>query len=248
MNSVEVGAQEACYLLLQMQLTKASRDVEFINTSPPEDRTFLLKDREALEQLPENSTDIGASNMIKLYCRRPRKYLDQWCLADFVSKLAITSPKQEEKDTVEQNDDQSEDSQNSDTDSDTDESDDFKRFVHRGVTYRKRKNPKVIRYVKYSKDKDLENYCRERLLLFTQWRNEETDIKGPYNTYADAYYAIKSAVDKKAAEYEHNADVLAAAAQAAIDEECEAYDELAPGTEQVAVSYTHLTLPTKRIV
>ena len=81
--------------------------------------------------------------------------------------------------------------------------------------------------------KDLENYCRERLLLFTHWHNEETDLKGPYNTYADAYYAIKNAGDQKAAEYEHNTDVLAAALQAAIDEEGEAFDELAPGTEQV---------------
>ena len=34
LNSVEVGAQEAEYLVLQMPLTKASRDFAFIKTSP----------------------------------------------------------------------------------------------------------------------------------------------------------------------------------------------------------------------
>ena len=42
LNAVEVSAQEAAYLILQKPLTRASRQVIFINTSPPEDRTFLL--------------------------------------------------------------------------------------------------------------------------------------------------------------------------------------------------------------
>ena len=162
LNSVEVGAQEAAYLILQMPLTKASREVAFINTSPPEERTFLLKDRESLEQLPENSTDIQASNIIQMYSRRPYK-LSQWCLADYVSKLQVVSPKQKEKDIIEQNDDMSQDSDNSDSESDSDDPQDFVKFTHRGTIYKKRSNARVIRYVKFNKDKDLENYCRERL-------------------------------------------------------------------------------------
>lgn len=34
-NCVEVSAQEAVYLVLQMPLTRSSRDVVFINTSIP---------------------------------------------------------------------------------------------------------------------------------------------------------------------------------------------------------------------
>ena len=88
LNSVEVSAQEACYLLLQLPLAKATREVAFINTSPPTDRTFLLKSKEALENLPGSSTDIEADNIIKRYSKRP-KSLENWCLADYVSQLEI---------------------------------------------------------------------------------------------------------------------------------------------------------------
>ena len=44
-NSVEVGAQEAVYLVLQIPLTKSSRNVVFINTSRSEDRIKLLKSK-----------------------------------------------------------------------------------------------------------------------------------------------------------------------------------------------------------
>jgi len=65
LNFVEVSAQEACYLVLQMPLTKASRDVVFINTSPPDTRVFLLKDRAELDSLPAHSTDVEVSNVIQ---------------------------------------------------------------------------------------------------------------------------------------------------------------------------------------
>ena len=103
LNSVEVSSQEACYLLLQMPLTSASRDVVFINTSHPDDRTFLLKNQESLEKLSKHSTDIQASNVIKRYSQRP-KVLEKWCLADYVSLLTIEYPKEKELEEV--NDDQ----------------------------------------------------------------------------------------------------------------------------------------------
>ncbi|PIK45760.1 hypothetical protein BSL78_17400 [Apostichopus japonicus] len=43
LNHVEMSAQEAVYLVLQMSLRKASRQFVFVNTSPPEDRTILMK-------------------------------------------------------------------------------------------------------------------------------------------------------------------------------------------------------------
>ena len=52
LNAVEISAQEASYMTLQLPLTRATREVLFINTSHPDDRTFLLKGKEKLEQLP----------------------------------------------------------------------------------------------------------------------------------------------------------------------------------------------------
>ena len=43
MNNVEISAQEAVYVVLQLPMRKASRPVIFINTSPPEERVELLK-------------------------------------------------------------------------------------------------------------------------------------------------------------------------------------------------------------
>ena len=42
-NDVEIIAQEAVYIVLQLPMRKASRPVIFINTSPPEERVELLK-------------------------------------------------------------------------------------------------------------------------------------------------------------------------------------------------------------
>ena len=36
-NNVEISAQEAVYIVLQLPMRKASRQIVFINTSPPEE-------------------------------------------------------------------------------------------------------------------------------------------------------------------------------------------------------------------
>ena len=38
LNSVEISAQEAVYIILQLPMRKSSREVIFINTSPPDER------------------------------------------------------------------------------------------------------------------------------------------------------------------------------------------------------------------
>ena len=208
LNSVEVSSQEACYLLLQMPLTSASRDVVFINTSHPDDRTFLLKNQESLEKLSKHSTDIQASNVIKRYSQRP-KVLEKWCLADYVSLLTIEYPKEKELDEV--NDDQIElESETEQTEMDGDTG--FQKMKS-GMVIKKRRNPHVIRYVRFNSETDPENYYRERLLLFLPWRKELVDLKGPYQTYKDAYLAVKRAIDNTAHNYEHNVDIIDQAMQ-----------------------------------
>ena len=44
-NNVEISAQEAVYIVLQLPMRKASRQIVFINTSPPEEQVELLKNR-----------------------------------------------------------------------------------------------------------------------------------------------------------------------------------------------------------
>ncbi|VDI51703.1 Hypothetical predicted protein [Mytilus galloprovincialis] len=114
-NSVETSAQEATYLTLQMPLTKATRQVVFINTSPQHKRTFLLKQSSALEKLGPDSTEIESDNDIKRYSRRP-KQLENWCLADYVSQLELQYPK-----TSESSDDHETEQQENESESENEE-------------------------------------------------------------------------------------------------------------------------------
>jgi macrodomain Ter protein organizer (MatP/YcbG family) len=108
-NSVETSAQEAVYLTLQMPLTKATRQVVFINTSPPDKRTFLLKKTSELEKMSKDSTDIESNNDIKRYSKRP-KALENWCLADYISQLQVNFPKNIKENDEQYSDNESESS------------------------------------------------------------------------------------------------------------------------------------------
>ncbi|XP_062592424.1 uncharacterized protein LOC134253849 [Saccostrea cucullata] len=226
LNFVEVSAQEASYLILQMPLTQASREVVFINTSPPEDRVFLLKHQDELNELPKDSTDIKADSMIQRYARRP-KQLENWCLADVVSELEVTFPKEIRKDLQEEvNDDNPEDTseENIFTDQDV--------LVHlkNGIKIRRRKNKRVIRYVGYSQKTNSEQYYRERILLFLPWRNENADLLGSHQTYEQHYRQKACIIQLKQRQYEHFVDELEQARLQA-EEDLDNMETVAPNTE-----------------
>jgi len=68
LNNVEVSAQEAIYLLLQLPLKRCSREVVFLNTSEPDERVYLLKSN--IDQLPDDA-HVAESNIITRYADRP---------------------------------------------------------------------------------------------------------------------------------------------------------------------------------
>ena len=51
LNVAEISAQEAVYFVLQMPMRRASTEFQFINTSNPEERIFLLKTSEKIKEL-----------------------------------------------------------------------------------------------------------------------------------------------------------------------------------------------------
>lgn len=99
LNAVEISAQEAVYLVLQIPLRRSSRDVQFISTSPPDERTFLIKKLEKLKELPDTSHDIESDNIIKRYQRRP-KQLEKFCLADFVAWFECVKDTQDDTNSI----------------------------------------------------------------------------------------------------------------------------------------------------
>ncbi|XP_060561861.1 uncharacterized protein LOC132721554 [Ruditapes philippinarum] len=225
-NSVEVSAQEAVYLVLQMPLTRSTRDVVFINTSQPNQRIQLLKQKDALEELPESSTDIVADNAIKRYSRRP-KCLENWCLADYMSQLDVVYPDDYEMLTNDKN-------SNEDDDNIVAQEvfNDTVLIMKNGIKIRKRQNQKVIRYVRFNPKSDEHNHFREKLLLFLPWRDETTDLIANYETYKQHYEARKHEIDIKCKVYEHHVEELQVAQEAA-EKDYNTFDEIAPGTQQV---------------
>ena len=146
LNGVETGQEEAAFLLLQLPMTFMSRDSVFINTSPKNERTFLVKSKKVLEQMDPDSTDIQVTGLIARYAQRPHA-MENYCLADFASKVNICKKGS---------------AQSMNARSVICVSDD-------GTVYKTRKKDRVIRYVNYSKTNNRENHYRERLMLFLPW-------------------------------------------------------------------------------
>ena len=159
LNATEMCTQEAVYLVLQMPLVKKTRQVVFVNTCPPGVRARLLKSDEALKELEENSVDVYCTNEITRYSQRP-KQLENWCLTDYVSRLIVVYP----KDDNEHHDDPFADN----TDDDVpellnhksgDETVKIDLTLKNGTQIKSREKPRVLRYVRFSAKVDKENFC-----------------------------------------------------------------------------------------
>ena len=62
-------------MLLQLPMIHITRGTTFINTSPPHERTFLVKKVEDLKQMDPNSTETQTNNLINHYRNRPKMFL-----------------------------------------------------------------------------------------------------------------------------------------------------------------------------
>ena len=165
LNHCEVSAQEAIYLLLEMPLTSSSRDVIFVNTSPPDKRVAILKSKEQLAAFPGDATDVTCPGLLGRYGDRSEE-LEKMCLADFATLLDKRSKPCTKKKPKE--------------DEDIDNIDNHVKEVQAGKQYTMpngdvlvaRKTRKVLRHVRYNIKEDQDNYYREQLLLFLPWRQE----------------------------------------------------------------------------
>ena len=61
---------------------------------------------------------------------------------------------------------------------------------------------KVIQFVNYKLQSDPENYFREKLLLYTPWQNEDTDLLHGCSTYEDAFKLCQHMIIEKMKTYE----------------------------------------------
>ncbi|XP_028408636.1 uncharacterized protein LOC114531181 [Dendronephthya gigantea] len=221
LNAVEISAQEAVYLVMQIPLRRLSRDSQFINTSDPDERTFLLKSIDKIKELPDNSADIESDNIIKRYQRRPKK-LENLCLGDFVAwfNCKINSNQQSKHKSnstliddylLESNFDDNVDDDLSDKEQEKNENDQYE--MKGGLSLVKRQKPRIIWSVRFNKNKDAENYCREQIMLYTAWRNENTDLLKDLKNYQDQYEIVKDVIEQNRKQYENHTKVLDQAVQ-----------------------------------
>ena len=84
LNAVEISAQEAVYIVLQLPMRKRSREVIFINTTPPEERVQLLKPMNEIEEMDDDSEEVHSSGLLNRYIQRPAS-LENISLADWAA-------------------------------------------------------------------------------------------------------------------------------------------------------------------
>jgi hypothetical protein len=155
LNSNLMYTQEAAYHCLSLPFSKSSRICYYINTSPRSERVQMLKSKKEIAMLPENSTEIFVESILTKYNSRETAP-ENVCLADFVANYKI-------KKNIDVH--QREEADNSDTEAVVENEN------------KMREKPAIIRYRRYKYDQDPVNYCREQVMLFFPWRNEELELE-----------------------------------------------------------------------
>jgi hypothetical protein len=84
LNLQQMSTQQEVHIALSLPLNCSSRKCVFINTSPLEKHTFVLKPSSLLEQELDNSEDILCHSIIDYHLQRPSP-IKHICLAEFVS-------------------------------------------------------------------------------------------------------------------------------------------------------------------
>lgn len=206
-NGTEISSQEAAWCRLKLPMTKSSRAVVYINTSPISERARILKPSKSLKKILEEdpiSTDIYSSGDIQRYIQRPDELYDI-CLAKFVSNYTY----------VPQNARTREEPDNEDSDHDVDELIEPQNSVTSRVQLlplldqsgfvKIRRKPKVIRYRTYSIHQDRSNYYRVLVMLYYPWRNEEAEIDNA--NCENIFHANKDVIDNNFRIYNDNKPV-----------------------------------------
>ena len=206
-NAAETPVQECCFDLLGLFMVKSSVQSEFINTSPFEKRVAVMKSVDELEQMRPQSQKVTKNSNIERYTMRPKK-LHTWTLADYVSWISI---KYTGRSSSVKDDDQNHENTDDDTsEEDCTEDDIFPYAMPNGIVLNKRKEQKIIRFVNYRLKSEPEQYYRERVMLYTAWKNEERLLDG-FATYKDVFYHHKELISEQMAIYEPAASMLAEA-------------------------------------
>ena len=177
----EVSAQEAVYRLLSLPMKQLSRSVVFVDTNPKSERIAVLKDKNTLDQLHDDDTNVFQKSLIDRYQHRPRE-LQSMCLAEFAATYVTNyqHKNDSECDALPASGSETMSTQIKLTDG-------FGKM-------NKRKREAVIRFRRYNKDAEPSNWYRAKLMLYYPWYDEQADLLGGYSTYEEHYRHVHSTV------------------------------------------------------
>ena len=97
---------------------------------------------------------------------------------------------------------------------------------------KKRTKARIIRSCWFNKEKEPEKHYRELIMLFTPWRNEETDIIGICSSYKERYMLLSDVISKQMEQYAVcNQDFNEMEQEMSSVED--SYDSIAPATQSV---------------
>ena len=190
-NCVEFGVQSAVADIFSITESKSSRKTEFINTYPIEQRNRILKSDEQLRRLAGTSTKVYQKTTLEHYANRPNSTeiavnFGDMCLAEYVAEFVYISNTKYQKiqernliRTENVSDDSEEDDEIAlDVDEIIPRTDDavdnnmYRQLKSDGYI-RARTISRILRYKKYNKNKEPNNYFRSQIMLFYPWRKEE---------------------------------------------------------------------------
>ena len=223
----EVSAQEAVYRLLSLPLTKGSRQVVFIPTDLPENRTRLFKPMKVIETLEDDDPDVFQLSILDRYEARPNS-LEDLCLAEFVARYSYSAkPRKSDTDPEDV----------SESDDEIDEQREnlpkkIRLLKDRGYMSLRRKHA-VVRSHQFSQVKDPEKYYHAQLLLYCPWREEISDLLE--DSYQNNYTKKQQIIEANRERFEHHVEEV----NEAIDNLAEngppdeGWGNLAPQTEQL---------------
>ena len=235
LNSVEISAQEAVYIVLQLPMRKSSREVIFIPTDPPDERVQLLKSMNEIEEMDDESEEIHSNGLLHRYTQRPA-CLENITLADWAAlydscqKSFTKKSKSVDIDNLplETLDNEINDDELLNCAEETMQ-------IEKQGKPKKRLRPRIIRSVWFNVKSQPEKHYRELIMLFTSWRNEEADLIGSSSSYQEHYLLLKEQIDKQMLEYAVCSEDLTEIELHLQNEDCyeDQFNLIAPNTQNM---------------
>ncbi|XP_052809481.1 uncharacterized protein LOC128237946 [Mya arenaria] len=235
LNSRSVTAQEAANRALGLPLYKSNFSTVWIPTGLPSQRISLLKPSYVLQRLDDMDNDVFVCGIADKYSKRPG-VLEMWCLAQFATWY---EPTQKDKVQSDFQPDILTDHYNIGENAVDTSVEDAPKVIKVQLpssvcVMRKRKKQCVIRFHKFSQEKQPESHYHSQLYLFLPWRNEIEDLQDRYDSYEESYNNHKLTIEKcRSTLFRHEKLVEAAFEQLqAEDQPREAWNQLAAENQQ----------------